>query len=402
MVSCNFATRVICFLPWGPGRGLPEASVPGVMYGNEWWIPARHRAATKLRVLADGRPQLLVPAYSGARVIGLGETAVQAEVQVDAGSGRWVQDAVLGADQSVITLERTSDTEFFVKQTGADGTTGWELSSAEPGTWLGEDGRHSRLLSAPGGRIYLASGGSPARVQDGGDRRSLVRVDDGSGDCLFQWEGASPIMLVGGGIGFARYDQARKRTDWVTVNLDVGSEVVAEPGPERGVHLAYAIGADGDGNVFQDFGGDLVRLCNNAVPDWQFTCTGIVVSEQHGITTMSLSADRQTAWLDDARRIEVDRSGGTRRGYLVNRTDEGGYVLYQRTKGDFGTLVHLDQDGEVIRSEPAPEDVWFANSQAQRPSAGSVTRDGEVLLAVHGSGGVHVVGIRPEPSVTGS
>jgi hypothetical protein len=59
VVSSDFAKRVIGFLPWGPGNGLPKATVPGVAYGNEWWEPARVRFPTKLRVLADGRPQLL-------------------------------------------------------------------------------------------------------------------------------------------------------------------------------------------------------------------------------------------------------------------------------------------------------------------------------------------------------
>jgi hypothetical protein len=397
-MSGDFASRVTGFFPWGPVDGLPEASVPGVMYGNEWWIPARQRFPVKLRVLADGRPQLLVPASGRTRVTVLGQTVTHIDIlpDSDAPSERWITDAVLSGDQSIIVLERVGRHGFVVKQARADGTPGWELDSADQESRLGEDPGHARLLSGPGGRIYLASrGGSPYRLASGDERSSLFRVDDGSGDCLYQWKGPDPVMLPDGGMGFARYGSSRNRVDWVQVNLDTGAEVVVESDQKLGSYLNKAIGVDDDGNVFGSFAGALVRMRNAAERDWSLTLNGIVVSEQHGITAMSLSAKRDEAWLDDGHRIAIDLGRGNRRGYLVNRTDDGGYVLYQRTRGDFGTLLYLDHTGEHVRSEPAPEDVWFTSSQAQEPSAGSVTRDGEVLVAVLGSAGVHVVGIRP-------
>lgn len=386
MVSGDFTKRVIGYFPWGAGDGLPEMRVAGVMYGNEWWIPARVRPVTKLRVLADGRFQLLVPARGGARVVGVGEPAVHVDVLF----GTWVLDAILGADRSVVTLEQVESAEFIVRQTHPDGTPGWKLTSAEPGDRLGEVTVRSRLLSAPGGRIYLAN------------RGSLIRVDDGSGECLFRWQGMDAIALPDGGIGFGRYDEARSGADWVTVDLSTGSETVITGGRDCDQHISYAIGVDDAGNVFRSFGGELARVPKATVPDWRLRLEGAVVSEPHGITTMSLSDDRETALLEDHRRVEIDLSDGVRRGYLVNRTDAGGYVLYQRTKGNFGRLVYLDDAGEFVGAQDAPEDVWFTNSQAQPPSVGSVTRDGEVLFAVHGSSGLHVVGIKPELSTTGA
>ena len=393
MVSGEFTKRVIGFFPWGPGDGLPEMRVAGVMYGNEWWIPARVRPVTKLRVLADGRIQLLVPARGGARVVGLGEPAVHVDVLF----GSWVLDAVLGADGSVVTFERVESVEeggeageFIVRQTHADGTPGWQLTSAEPGNRLGDAAVRSRLLSAPGGRIYLAN------------RGSLIRVDDGSGDRVFQWRGMDAIALPDGGIGFGRYDESGRRAGWVTVDLSTGSETVVVGGRDHDRHISSAIGVDDAGNVFRSFGGELARVPKATVADWSLRLEGIVVAEPYGITTMSLPADRETALLEDGRRVGLDLSDGVRRGYLVNRTDAGGYVLYQRTKGNFGRLVYLDEAGEFVRAEDAAEDVWFTNSQAQSPSVGSVTRDGEVLFAVHGSGGLHVVGIKPELSTTGA
>jgi hypothetical protein len=393
MVSGDFTKRVIGFFPWGPGDGLPEMRVAGVMYGNEWWIPARVRPVTKLRVLADGRIQLLVPARGGARLVGLGEPAVHVDVQF----GSWVLDAVLGADGSVVTFERLESAEeggesaeFVIRQIRPDATPGWRLTSAEPENLLGEVTVRSRLLSAPGGRIYLAN------------RGSLLRVDDGSGDCLLRWRGMDAITLPDGGIGFGRYDESGRRADWVTVDLSTGSETVVAGGRDHDQHLSHAIGVDDTGNVFRSFGGELARVPKATVADWSLRLEGIVVAAPYGITTMSVSADRRTALLEDDRGVEIDLSDDVRRGSLVNRTDTGGYVLYQRTRGNYGTLVYLDETGEFVRSEDAAEDVWFTNSQTQSPSVGSVTRDGEVLIAVHGSDGLHVVGIKPELSTTGA
>jgi hypothetical protein len=201
-------------------------------------------------------------------------------------------------------------------------------------------------------------------------------------------------------VGFARYSQDPTQGDWVTVDLDSGAETVTESPHKLRNYLNYAIGADDHGNVFADFAGTKVRMPNVTDLDWSLRLNGIIVSGQHGLTVMSLSDRRGTIWLDDGRGIEFDMTRGDHwGGYLTDRTDDGGFVFYRRTKGDFGTLDYFDGHGEHVRTESAPEDVFFTGSSPQKLLPYSVTRDGEVLIAVQDSTGVHIVGIKPKPPV---
>jgi hypothetical protein len=343
-------TEVVGFVRWEDDE-LLELVWPTPTDSDLWPLAMKH-AEPDLRALPDGSPQLTLRNSTGARVVRLGAEPAHVVVSTPAS----ITDAVLTPEGSVVVLEKTGNNTFTVRHLTPDGTTTWTHSySGKPG---GHDGvrYHSRLLIDSRGQVFVST------------RGSLIRVNDTESTTVAEWSGMNAVSCPDGRIGYAR------TREWVVLDLDTSEETVVEPNEA----LDDVIGVDAEGRVYWRSFGKIARMTPDGDIDWQVTSRGIAVSEEFGATILTTD----------------DNEFGDDLGRLAGRGDDGGYVFYQAVQGSYGKLSHVDQHGRLLRTEPAPEDIWLTMDTAQRPGFSSVTPDGAVLVAVRSKLGVHVVAVK--------
>jgi hypothetical protein len=345
--------EAVGFVRWDPSE-LLEIVWPTPTDSNIWPLAMKH-AEADLRALPDGSPQLTLRNSTGARVVRLGAEPAQVVVSTAAS----IIDAVLTPEENVVVLEKVDHNTFTVRHMTPDGTTTWKHSySGKPGDHDGVR-YHSRLLVDSRGQVFVSTHGS------------LIRVSDTESTVVAEWSGTNAVACPDGRTGYVRIERA---TDWVVLDLDTAEETA--------VQLSEApddvIGVDAAGRVYWRSFGKIVRMTPDGEIDWLVTSRGIAVSEKFGATILAVGEN------------EV----GEGMGRLAGRSDDGGYLFYQAVQGSYGKLSHVDQDGRLLRTEPAPEDVWLTMDTAQRPGFSSVTPDGAVLVAVRNKLGVHVVAVK--------
>jgi len=350
--------EVVGFVRWEPASEHLEVVWPTPTSSEIWPLAMKH-ADPDLRALPDGAPQLTLRNSAGARVVRLGAEPAHVVVRSTAAS---VVNAVLTPDGSVVVLEKVDNRTFDVRAVAPDGTTIWKHSySATPG---GHDGvrYHSRLLVDSRGRVFVST------------RGSLIRVDDTESTVVAEWSGMNAVSCPDGRIGYVRIEPSRTRY-WVVLDLDTSEETAIELSQP----LDDVIGVDEEGRVYWRSFGKIARMTPDGDVDWLVTSRGIAVSEDFGATILA-----------------GENELGHGMGRLAGRGDDGGYLFYQAVQGTYGKLSYLDRHGRLLRTEPAPEDVWLTMDFAQRPDFSSVTPDGAVLVAVRSKHGVHVVRLTQE------
>jgi hypothetical protein len=182
----------------------------------------------------------------------------------------------------------------------------------------------------------------------------------------------------------------------------VFAETTTVADPERR-ELGDEIGADGAGRVYWRGPRTIARTLPDGETDWLVDIGGITVSEGHDVTVLTYGANGRVARFDNGGRVSVDMPPEDM-GRLVGRGDDGEYILHRliwtnKYRKPHGQLTYLDRSGRRLRTELAPDDIWLTMDIAQRPDFSSVTADGEVLVAVTGKLGVHVVRLTPGSAV---
>lgn len=346
--------EVVGFVRWDPSE-LLEIVWPTPTDSNIWPLAMKH-AEADLRALPDGSPQLTLRNSAGAQVVRLGAEPTQVVVSTEAS----IVDAVLTPEENVVVLEKVDHNTFTVRHMTPDGTTTWKHSySGKPGDHDGVR-YHSKLLVDSRGQVFVST------------RGSLIRVNDAESTVVAEWPGMNAVACPDGRIGYVRIGRAR---DWVVLDLDTAEETAVQLSEE----LDDVIGVDVEGQVYWRSFGKIARMTPDGDVDWLVTSRGIAVSEEFGAT------------------ILLDQNEfGIGMGRLAGRSDDGGYVFYQAVQGSYGKLSHVDRHGRLLRTEPAPEDIWLTMDIAQRPGFSSVTPDGAVLIAVRSKQGVHVVRLTKE------
>lgn len=368
MVTDDTVARSRALLPWGPDEGVPEVVVPRPPTSAT--PPSMVRATIEVRALPDGTPQLLASVDGGARVIRLSRSPTRVDIQT---TGQ-VVDAVLDIDGSAIVLERLDDA-FTARRVRPDGTSLWGMVDVAA--------KSARLLTDARGRVFLSSNDFLMEVDDRPSR--LVSRRPQRGDA---------VMHPDGRVGFVHYDTNRAALDWVMLDPTTGGTSVIKGGGGTGAILDRVIGMDAAGRVYGDssYYYSVGRMTSSGHLDWRVGLAGIAVSARHGVTVLSRKEDGNGTLLDEGGRVPVDLREYDR-AQLVGRRDDGGYLLHKPDYGN-GSLLHLDTHGRLIEVQSAGSDVWLTTDISQRPSASSVTPDGEVLVAVLTPAGVNVVGLK--------
>jgi hypothetical protein len=330
-----------------------------------------------LRVLPDGATQLSVPIDNGVCLIRLGDTGLRQNVF----STTYVADAVLFDDRSALLLEYFDPRMYVVRRVDPDGSPVWALEFTPDADGVNEVDQDSQLLVDGTGRVLLSN------------RTSLVRVDDGSGQCLYRWRGASAVAYQDGRIGYSRPRADHVwGLDYVTIDLAGNSEKVLPSVDHRDWLLVRLIGVDADDRVY---GKGLQRMSAAGELEWHATVGGIVISDDFHVLVQTEFIERGTERLI-ARIGELTMDLTRHRGSLIDCDIDGSYILRQRPTTRTPDMVHVfDAGGRLVRSEPSPDDVALAHFVMQSPTQSSVTREGEVLVVVKGPAGVYVVGLRP-------
>jgi outer membrane protein assembly factor BamB len=298
-----------------------------------------------------------------------------------------IVDAVMTADGSVVVLEQQADLYTFdVRCVTPDGTTIWKHSyRAKPGS---HDGVRydSRLLADSHGRVFVST------------RGSLVQVDGSGSTVVARWSGMPAVLCPDGRIGYLRIEPSRARY-WVVLDVDTSADTTIELGPATREEVLHdAIGVDAVGRVYWRGHGKLARMLPDGDIDWLVTLRWIAVSERYGATILTFTNDHMVRF-DNRGRESIDLSTcdlDSSMGRLAGRRNDGGYLLYKTLQGTYGRLSHVDRYGRLIRTEPAPDDVWLTMDTAQLPDFSSVTPDGAVLVAVRSKSWVHVVRLTPD------
>lgn len=384
MVIDSVAGRVVHFLPWGqdgvPQRIVEEPEPGGALGGfapRADWVATMTSANIRLRVLPDGGTQLSAPIDGGVRLIRLGSRMFHRDIP----SGVHVSDAVLFEDESAILLEGSGLREYAVRRVDAGGSTIWDLDSTpDRDSWPEVDIRSKLLMTGPE-RVLLSN------------YDSLLRIDDGSAECLYRWKRLSAVAYPDGRVGYTRHHAGGGGYDYVTIDLANSSETVLTSTHHTvGLLLAQLIGVDGDDRVY---GFQTERMSPGGELEWSASVTGIVVSDDLQVTMQTHphehDRDRRVIRIGE---LTIDMTDHV--GYLIGRNADGSYLLRQPATRHRPDLVHTyDSQGRYLRSVPSPDDVALAYFVTQHVTHSSVTKDGEVLVVVKGPAGVYVVGLRP-------
>jgi hypothetical protein len=364
VIADDATAEAIGFVPWAPPGSPAELREPVWPVSTADRTSAERHVEARLRALPDGSPQLTLRTTAGARVVHLGAEPTEVTVESDA---RLVRDAVTTVDGTVVALEQFGHDRFEARGTGI---TPWRHPL--PGA-----GYDSQLLTDAGGRIFVTT------------RDSLIQVDAAAATVVARLAGGRAVMYPDGRIGFAR-DRS-----WVVRDMDTSEETATEIGPAGRTALREAIGADAAGRIYWRGPGTVARMLPDGDLDWLVTLNGIAVSEEHGVTLGTLAGD--VARFDNGGRVRVDASAD-HMGQLAGRGDDGEYLLYREVRAGHGQLSSVDSDGRLLRSGPAPDDIWLTRDSAQSPDFSSVTTDGAVLVAVRAEPGVHIVRLTPVTS----
>ncbi|MEV4319760.1 hypothetical protein [Actinocrispum sp. NPDC049592] len=369
--------ELVGFVAWGPEGGLSEAQEPAWLpTSTDTYMQPPTYAASKLRVLPDGSPQLTLRNSAGARVVRLGSPPVQV-------AGEFVRDAVMTPDGNVVLLDQLDIYRFDIRCVTADGTVLWGHAHVRKPSDHGGVRYDSRLLIDSLGRVFVAISGS------------LIQVDESASTVVAHYPGGHAVMCPDGRIGYARA-QANQTGYWVVRDIGTAEETATEVAlGER--DLRDVVGADAAGRVYWRGQQAIARMVPGGGFDWLVDIGGITVSERYGVSILTYEQDRGVARFDNGDRVPVADGG---MGRLVGRGDDGEYVLHRlvwtgRYKKPDARLTYVDRDGRVLRTEAAPDEMWLTMDIAQPPDFSSVTADGAVLVAVSSELGVHVVRVAP-------
>jgi hypothetical protein len=190
------------------------------------------------------------------------------------------------------------------------------------------------------------------------------------------------VLRPDGRVAVVRYDDARPGRNIVSIDADTGEESVVEAADEAYGFLAGLIGVDKAGRAYGFSGGDLGCVEADGSVAWKVSLRGAAVADDN----VTILAGGQLVRSDGkAAHTTADQA------ILIGQNDQG-YVLYRRERGPgYGLLLHLDSQGALTGTEPADADVWVTGTDLRPPRVGSVTPEGEVLMAALSPAGVTVL-----------
>jgi hypothetical protein len=364
----------VALLRWNDADGVPEQIVSGAMtsVGTDILPPVR-RSGVDLRALPNGNAQILslVPGRAVALRLSVPSRRVVFEP-----TGR-VIDVLVDAHGAAVVLESLAE-GLAVQGLRPDGSRTWNIPSVIP------EASVAHLLTDAADRIFV------------GTNSMLIRVQDGRASVVGRWEpGGEPFMQPNGNLAYVLYDPGRQARDWVRLDPVSGVRSTVAGSESTWGILGHPIGADAIGCGYGHSAEVLGRVGIDGSLEWRIALSGIAVDKEHGVSLLSNSGEHPRI-LHEHGMLSVQLPKPLPDARLIGRRDDASFVLYsRRTGGGYGTLFFIDPRGRLIEEKAADKDVWLGSDDLRPPSASSVTPSGDVLMAVLGPEGVHVVQVSP-------